>query len=122
LQDFRNLKVWEKSHQLTLSVYKITATFPKEEMYGITNQLRRSTASIPTNIAEGCGRTGDNEFARFLTIAIGSASESEYLFILTHELGYVNQTDFDTLMKNLIELKQMLISLLKKVKNKNLPT
>lgn len=104
---------------MTLSVYKITATFPKEEVYGITNQLRRTCASIPTNIAEGCGRVGDNEFGRFITIAIGSASETEYLLILSNELGYIKQTDFDSLMKNLIELKQMLISLLKKIKNQN---
>ncbi|MBN1537233.1 MAG: four helix bundle protein [Anaerolineales bacterium] len=118
MQDFHNLKVWERSHQLTLSVYKLTATFPKEEMYGITNQLRRASVSIPTNIAEGCGRVGDNEFARFITIAIGSASETEYLLILSNELGYMKQTDFDHLIKNLTEMKQMLISLLKKVKTK----
>lgn len=122
MQDFRNLKVWERSHQLTLSIYKVTANFPKNELYGITNQLRRASASIPTNIAEGCGRVGDNEFARFVTIAISSASETEYLLILSYELGYMKQTDFDLFMKNINELKQMLIALLKKVKTKKIST
>jgi len=75
---FRDLKVWEKAHQLTLQVYKATAPFPKEEMYGLTSQIRRAAASIPANIAEGCGRSSDAELGRFLQIAMGSASELEY--------------------------------------------
>lgn len=78
MRDFRELKVWEKSHQLTLAIYKITAIFPREELYGLTIQIRRASASIPANIAEGCGRNGVAELARFLHIAMGSASELEY--------------------------------------------
>ena len=78
MRDFRKLSVWEKSHQLTLGVYRATAGFPQREMYGLTSQLRRSCASIPANISEGSGRDGEKDFARYLTIASGSASETEY--------------------------------------------
>jgi four helix bundle protein len=78
MRDFRELKVWEKAHQLALEIYKATSTFPKEERYGLTSQMRRATVSIPADIAEGCCRKGDAEFARFLQIAMGSASELEY--------------------------------------------
>ena len=85
MKDFRQLKVWEKAHHLALEVYKTTATFPKEEIYGLTSQLRRASVSIPTNIAEGCGRNTNADFARFLQIAMGSASETEYELILAHD-------------------------------------
>ena len=71
MKDFRELKVWQKAHQLTLAVYQITATFPREELYGLTTQLRRSSSSVSANLAEGCGRHGDAEFARFCSIAMG---------------------------------------------------
>ena len=82
MKDFRQLKVWEKSHQLALAIYKVTKEFPKEELYGLTSQIRRASMSIPTNIAEGCGRNTDADFARFLQMAMGSASETEYQLIL----------------------------------------
>ena len=82
VKDFRELKVWQKAHQLTLTVYQLTAAFPREELYGLTSQLRRSCSSIPANLAEGCGRNGDAEFARFCSIAMGSASEVEYHLLL----------------------------------------
>jgi four helix bundle protein len=82
MKDFHALKVWQKAHQLTLAVYQVTATFPREELYGLTSQLRRSCSSIPANLAEGCGRNGDAEFARFSCIAMGSASELEYHLLL----------------------------------------
>jgi four helix bundle protein len=91
MKDFRQLKVWEKSHQLALSVYKATKKFPKEELYGLTSQIRRASMSIPTNIAEGCGRNTDKEFARFLQIAMGSASETEYQLILARDLEFFQQ-------------------------------
>jgi four helix bundle protein len=78
MRDFKEYKVWEKSHYLALEVYRVTATFPKEELYGLTSQIRRASTSIPANIAEGCGRSGNTELARFLQIAMGSASELEY--------------------------------------------
>jgi four helix bundle protein len=73
-----------------LAVYKITAQFPKEELYGLTSQIRRASMSIPTNIAEGCGQNTDAQFARFLQIALGSASETEYQLLLSHDLGFLN--------------------------------
>ena len=91
MQDFRKLKVWLKSHELTLSVYKATTDFPKHESYGLTTQIRRSCASIPANIAEGCGRGGSAEFGRFLHIAMGSASELEYHILLGHDLNYLSE-------------------------------
>jgi four helix bundle protein len=82
LKDFRKLKVWEKSHHLALSVYQATSSFPDHEQYGLTSQMRRAAVSIPANIAEGYGRGGDAEFARFLQIASGSAAELQYQILL----------------------------------------
>ena len=87
MQDFRDLKVWQKSHQLTLEVYRSTATFPREELYGLTSQIRRASSSIPANIAEGCGRNSPNELRRFLEIAMGAASELEYHLLLARDLN-----------------------------------
>ena len=113
MKDFRQLKVWEKSHQLALAVYKATKEFPKEELYGLTSQIRRASMSIPTNIAEGCGRNTDAEFARFLQIAMGSASETEYQLLLTHDLGFINKEQYDKLNLDVTEIKRMIDSLLK---------
>src|ERR1017187_11021165 len=87
------LKVWQKAHQLTLAVYQITAPFPRSELYGLTSQLRRSCASIPANLAEGCGRNGDAELARFCSIAMGSASELEYHLLLARDLKLIEAAD-----------------------------
>jgi four helix bundle protein len=116
LQDFRNLKVWHKGHQLTLLIYQTTRTFPKEELYGITSQLRRSSASIPANIAEGCGRGTDRELARFLQIAMGSASELEYHLLLARDLNIIELNNYENFNKNLIEIKCMLTSFIQKLK------
>jgi four helix bundle protein len=89
MKDFRQLKVWDKSHQLALAVYKATKEFPKEELYGLTSQIRRASMSIPTHIAEGCGRNIVADFARFLQIAMGSASETEYQLILACDLEFL---------------------------------
>jgi four helix bundle protein len=89
LRNFRELKVWEKSHRLTLEVYQATTGFPREEMYGLTSQIRRASASIPANIAEGRGRSGVAELARFLHIATGSASELDYHLMLARDLGFL---------------------------------
>jgi len=83
MQNFKDLKVWDKAHQLTLSIYKISASFPKEEVYSLTNQLRRASASIPANIAEGCGKNSQSDLANFLNISLGSANETEYFLILS---------------------------------------
>ena len=88
MRDFRNLRVWQEAHHFTVSVYKLTREFPREELFGLTSQLRRAATSIGANIAEGAGRNSLKEFARFLDIAAGSASECEYLLILATDLGY----------------------------------
>ena len=116
MKDFKKLKVWEKSHRLTLKVYRHTMTFPREELYGMTSQMRRSSASIPTNIAEGCGRNSDPELARFFEIAMGSASELEYLFLLSNDLNFLKRKDFEVLTSDVIEIKQMLASFIKKLR------
>jgi four helix bundle protein len=93
-----------------LELYRATADFPKEELYGLTSQIRRAGYSIPANIAEGCGRDGDAELARFLQIAKGSASELEYHLLLSHDLGYISDSEFEQLSQKTTELKQMLTS------------
>ena len=109
MKDFRQLKVWEKSHQLALAIYKAT----KEELYGLTSQIRRSSMSIPTNIAEGCGRFTDADFARFLQMAMGSASETEYQLILARDLEFLPKDSYEKLHNEVEEVKRMLASLLK---------
>jgi four helix bundle protein len=108
MKDFRKLQVWEKAHFLTLSIYKQTHTFPKEELYGLTSQIRRASSSIPINIAEGCGRGSDKDFARFLQIAFGSASETEYLLLLCFELGYLSENNYLESNFSIQEIKKML--------------
>lgn len=108
MRDFRRLKVWEKAHRLTLAVYEATRTFPTEERYGLTSQARRSSASIAANIAEGCGRDGDRELARFLRIASGSASELEYHFLLARDLHLLDGQTYNHLDASVREVKQML--------------
>ena len=110
MKDFRQLKVWEKAHQLALSIYKATKLFPKEELYGLTSQIRRASMSIPTNIAEGCGRKTDADFARFLQIAMGSASETEYQLLLSHDLEFLSKEDYEKLNNDVTEIKRMLTS------------
>ncbi len=108
MRDFRSIKAWEKAHKLALAVYAATKTFPRDEIYGLTSQMRRSASSIPTNIAEGCGRTGDAELARFCQIAFGSASELEYQLLLSHDLGYLDEQAYAALRDATIEVKRML--------------
>ena len=116
MKDFKELKVWEKSHQLTLQVYQVTAEFPQDEIYGLRSQIRRACASIPTNIAEGCGRQSDADFGRFLSIAMGSASELEYLLFLSKDLNFINESDYKILNEQLIEIKKMLGSFITKLR------
>lgn len=116
MQNFRNLRVWQKGHQPTLEVYKATGGFPKSELYGLTSQMRRCCASIPANIAEGCGRSGAVEMARFLQIAMGSASELEYHILLAKDLGFLSPGGYQQLNRNVTEVKRMLTSLIDKVR------
>ena len=117
VRDFRKLKVWEKSHYLTLAIYRVTQNFPKEEIYGLTSQMRRSAASIPANIAEGCGKGSDAELARYLQIAMGSASELEYHLYLAKDLNYMHQQDYENLNLRVIEVKKMLGPFIKKLRS-----
>jgi four helix bundle protein len=115
VKDFRTLKVWEKSHQVTLDVYKVTADFPKDERFGLVSQLRRCAASVPSNIAEGCGRRGNGEFHKFLQIATGSANELEYQILLARDLSYLQTTAYQELNGKIIEVQKMLAGLIVKV-------
>jgi four helix bundle protein len=113
MKDFRSLKVWEKGHRIiTLIIYKLTLNFPKEELYGLTSQIRRASSSVPINIAEGCGRGSDADFARFLQISFGSASETEYLLLLCYELGYINEKNYLESNLLILEIKKMLSKLI----------
>jgi four helix bundle protein len=115
MKDFRKIKVWEKSHILTLNIYKVTRKFPREELYGLISQMRRCSASIPQNIAEGCGRGSDAELARFLQIAMGSASELDYHLLLAKELDFITENEFSVFAKDIKEVMQMLASFIKKI-------
>lgn len=116
MKDFRQLQVWSKAHFLAKELYRVTSCFPKEETFGLSSQLRRAVVSIPTNIAEGCGRGSDADFKRFVQIAFGSASEVEYLMQLAFELSYITEKDYIHLNDGVIEIKKMLASLINKLK------
>ncbi|MFZ0771887.1 MAG: four helix bundle protein [Candidatus Sulfotelmatobacter sp.] len=116
MQNFRNLKVWERAHALTLDVYQSSKLFPREEMYGLTSQMRRASASIGANIAEGACRRGDIDFARFLQIAAGSASELEYHLLLARDLNLLRSPDYERLSGQAVEVKRMLASLMHRLR------
>jgi four helix bundle protein len=116
VQDFRNLKVWERAHAMTLDVYKATKSFPREEMFGLTSQMRRAAVSIAANIAEGCCRNGDADFARFLQMAVGSASEVEYHLLLSRDLELLKSDDCRRLSDEVVEIKRMLASLMQRLR------
>ena len=118
MQDFRQLRVWQKAHALVLDVYRTTQRFPREEAHGLTAQLRRAAVSIAANIAEGCGRAGDREFARFLRMALGSASELEYHCLLAHDLAFLTDGDFNRLTEGVVEVKRMLAGLVGRMRAK----
>jgi four helix bundle protein len=115
MQNFRNLKVWEKAHKLTLSAYQVTATFPKYELYGLSSQLRRACASIAANIAEGCGRQSDPEMARFL-LAMGSACEAEYHLLLARDLTFLPTSEYQALNAQVVEVKKILASFVSRLR------
>ena len=121
MQDFRKLNVWRKAHRLTLDVYTATHGFPREELYGLTSQMRRAAASIPANIAEGCGRDGGADLARFLQIAAGSGSELEYHLLLARDLQFLSGSSWQELSVAVSEVKQMLASLMQKVRRAKMP-
>ena len=115
MRDFHDLKVWGKAHQLVLAIYKASTGFPQREIYALTNQLRRAAISVPSNIAEGCGRNSEAEFSHFLQIAMGSASEVQYALLLARDLSFLNDSEFQKLDNEVIEVKRMLAALLQKL-------
>ena len=111
MEDFKKLKVWSKAHELTLWIYQKTRSFPKDEMYGLTSQIRRASASIGANIAEGCGRRSDPEMRRFIQIARGSASELEYHLLLANDLHFLAPDEFASMQLKIMEIQRMLAAL-----------
>ena len=116
MKDYRKLEVWQRSHQFTLAVYAATKSFPKEELFGLTSQLRRASSSIPANLAEGCGRDSDAELKRFIDIAHGSASEAEYHLLLALDLQYLTAPTHEPLADEIGQIKRMLGALSRKLK------
>jgi four helix bundle protein len=112
MKNFRNLRVWQDGHQFVLQIYGLTKKFPKEEMYVLTSQLRRAAVSIPTNLAEGCGKKGDKELARYAQISLGSTQEVEYLIFLAFELGYYSLNEFKAMDEMVNRVKAKLINFL----------
>jgi four helix bundle protein len=112
MRDFHNYKVWQRGHKFTLDVYKQTKKFPKEDLFGMSSQLRRASTSIPINIAEGCGRRSDAEFAYFLNIAGGSTSEVEEELLLSFDLEFMDNESYQKLDKEVKEIKAMLGALI----------
>ena len=117
MQGFRRLNVWNKAHQLTLEVYRVTARFPREELYALTSQMKRAASSIAANIAEGCGRGSDADFGRFLFMAMGSASELESHLVLARDLLlFISEADYLQLDSLTGEVKRMLASLIQRTR------
>jgi four helix bundle protein len=115
VKDFKDLRVWSKAHSLTIDVYKTTRPFPKEDLFGITSQMRRAASSIGANIAEGAGRKSDGELTRFLHIARGSAAELEYNLLLAHDLNLLSEAVHTLLAKQTDEVQRMLAALIQQV-------
>ena len=117
MKDYTKIRAWQKSHELVLEVYELTEKFPSKETYGLTSQLRRAVVSIPTNIAEGYGRSTDSEIARFIDISLGSVNEVDYLLFLSAELQYVLKAKVENLKENVIEIRKMLTAFTKTLRN-----
>jgi len=117
MRNYRDLQVWEKAHRLTLAVYKITVVFPKEERYGLTSRIRRASASIAANSAEGCGRRSDGEMARYVQIAMGSGAELSYHFLLAKDLGFMQSAEYEVLNADVSEIMRMLSALSGKLRD-----
>lgn len=115
MQDFTQLKVWQKAHNFTVNLYKMTASFPSEERFGLTNQIRRASVSIESNIAEGCGRNGDKEFSRFIDLAQGSAYEVRCQLFIARDLGFLSVDNFNLLLDKINEISRMMIAFQKKL-------
>ena len=116
MRDFRELRVWTKAHGPTLSVYRASASFPRSEVHALASQMRRSATSIPANIAEGSGRDTNPELGRFLRIALGSASELGYYLLLARDLECLTRPVYDTLAREVTDVKRMLTGFTRKLK------
>jgi four helix bundle protein len=116
MRNYKDLVVWEKAHRLTLVIYKNTRAFPNEEKFGLTSQMRRASASIAANLAEGCGRRSDAEMGRFIQIAMGSGAELSYHLLLARDLGLFEQLIFEGMDSDLSEIMRMMSSLSQSVK------
>jgi four helix bundle protein len=116
MKDYRELKISQRSHALTVLLYQATKTFPKDEVFALTNQMRRACVSVPANIAEGCGRDGDAELRRFLTIALGSACELDYYVLLARELGYLDDSSGRPMAVEIMEIRRMLGTFVQKLR------
>jgi four helix bundle protein len=114
IKSHKDLKVWQESMTLVTQIYKISEDFPKHEIYGLSSQIRRAAVSIPSNIAEGAGRKGENEFTRFLYIALGSLSEVETQLEISHRLGYIK--DIEVINNSIYFIRNMLANLIKSLK------
>ena len=112
MQDYHRLKVWEKAHHLTLEIYRLTASFPKHELYGLASQMQRSSSSVPTNIVEGCGLSTNRELLKHLHYSMGSAKELEYQLLLSRDLGYIQEGDYARLTTEVGEIERMLSALI----------
>ena len=115
MRNFYKYKVWEVSHSFVLEIYKKVKTFPKDEIFNLTSQIKRSAVSVPTNISEGAGRISDSDFSRFLGISYGSANEVEYLLLLAKDLGFIDNSDYESLVSKINEIKKMLFALINKL-------
>lgn len=115
MKDFKTLRVWQEAHQLALKVFRVTDTFPRK-YYSVINQIQRAALSVPTNIAEGCGRDTGGELRRFLQIAMGSVSEVEYLLLMSHDLGMIKPDNYQELNSAIISVKRMLATFIQKLK------
>jgi four helix bundle protein len=109
--DFKKLEVWQHAHGIVCEIYRVTAGFPKTEAYGLTSQLRRSAASVPANLAEGCGRKGDAELSRYVRISLGSATELEYHLLLSRDIGLLTPSTFESLSAEVLRMQGMLAGL-----------
>lgn len=118
MSDYKKFKVWETAHKLTIDIYKITKGFPEDEKYGLISQIRRSVSSIPTNIVEGCGQLGNGNLIRFLGIAKGSAFELEYQLLLSKDLNYIDNKEYNELNESIQKIISMLTNLIKSLKVK----
>jgi four helix bundle protein len=119
MSNFRNLLVWQKSMSLTTKIYNSTKQFPKEEIFGLTSQIRRSSISIPSNIAEGFARDSNKEYLRFLNISIGSLFEMQTQLEIAKNIQYLNEEEFNNLYENSREIERMLVSFISKIKERN---